>query len=149
MMFTIGRFLGPKVLAHPFVMKIFTPARRSRVEHIFARWGAYAVFMGRFAAGVRAWVFLTAGAMKVRTPMFFIFDSLAAIVSVPLFIWVGFKFGENLEAIKRAKILVGALAATVIVGYVAYSWWRRRREKAQVTAPVERTSSEPTSSSSP
>jgi membrane protein DedA with SNARE-associated domain len=139
-MFTIGRTIGPRVLAHPFVMRIFTPARRARVEHIFARWGAYAVFMGRFAAGVRAWVFLTAGAMKVRTGMFVIFDSLAAVLSVPLFIWVGFKFGENLEAIKRAKIIVGSLALVVIVAYLGYSWWRRKKDKAAVTPPVERTS---------
>ncbi len=141
-MFTIGRTVGPKVLAHPFVMRIFTPARRSRVEHIFARWGPYAVFMGRFAAGVRAWVFLTAGAMKVRPPMFFIFDSLAAIMSVPLFIYVGYKFGENLEAIKRAKILVAIIVGVALLSYVIYALVRRRRERAAVVPPTERTSTE-------
>jgi membrane protein DedA with SNARE-associated domain len=142
-MFTIGRTIGPRVLAHPFVMRIFTPARRGRVEHIFARWGAYAVFMGRFAAGVRAWVFLTAGAMKVRTPMFIVFDSLAAFMSVPLFIWVGYKFGENIDAIKRAKIIVGIIVGAAFLAYLGYTLWRRRKEK-RAAMHLERTASEST-----
>lgn len=128
-MFTIGRRLGTRLLDHPRLQSVFSPARRARVEALFTRWGAYAVFAGRFAAGVRAMVFMTAGAMRVRYGLFFVFDSLAALLSVPLFIWVGSKFGENLEAIKRAKLIVFGVAVGIMLIYFGYRLVKRRRER--------------------
>ena len=133
-MFTIGRKLGTRLLDHRRLQTIFSPARRARVEALFTRWGAYAVFAGRFAAGVRAMVFMTAGAMKVRYSLFLVFDSLAAMLSVPLFIWVGSKFGENLEAIKRAKLVVGGIALGVLLIYFGWRTWRRRKERLALAA---------------
>lgn len=133
-MFVIGRQLGTRLLDHPRLARLFTPARRARVEGIFTRWGAYAVFFGRFAAGVRAMVFLTAGAMRVRYLQFFVFDSLAAVLSVPLFIYVGFKFGENLEAIKRAKVTVAVVVAVLVALYGIYALYKRRRDKQAALA---------------
>jgi membrane protein DedA with SNARE-associated domain len=133
-MFTIGRRLGTRLLDHPRLARLFTPARRTRVEALFTRWGAYAVFAGRFAAGVRAMVFMTAGAMKVRYSLFLIFDSLAAMLSVPLFIWVGSKFGENLEAIKRAKLIVFGVCLGLLLIYLGYRLLRRRRDRLALEA---------------
>ena len=141
-MFTIGRKLGTRLLDHRRLQTIFSPARRARVEALFTRWGAYAVFAGRFAAGVRAMVFMTAGAMKVRYSLFLVFDSLAAMLSVPLFIWVGSKFGENLEAIKRAKLVVGGIALGVLLIYFGWRTWRRRKERLALAA-AESTNPQP------
>jgi membrane protein DedA with SNARE-associated domain len=51
-----------------------------------------------------------------------LYDGTAAIISVPLFVWLGFIFAENLEhlhkIIKTPKhgILIIIVAAVVIVG---------------------------------
>jgi membrane protein DedA with SNARE-associated domain len=140
-MFTIGRRLGTKLLDHKKLHRIFSPARRARVENLFSKWGAYAVFAGRFAAGVRAMVFMTAGAMKVRYSLFFVFDSLAAILSVPLFIWVGSKFGENLEAIKRAKLVVGGVVIGLVLLYTGYKLWKKRRDRQASLAQQQQAAS--------
>jgi membrane protein DedA with SNARE-associated domain len=134
-MFTIGRRLGTRLLDHPRLQRIFSAQRRTRVEALFTRWGAYAVFAGRFAAGVRSMVFMTAGAMKVRYSLFFIFDSLAALISVPLFIWVGAQFGENLEAIKKAKlVLLGVIGGLALI-YFGYRLYKARRKPAAEAGP--------------
>lgn len=128
-MYFLGRHFGHRLLDTRFGRFILPPARRTKVEAVFAKYGRWTVLGGRFAAGIRAAVFLTAGTMKVPYRVFFICDTIAALASVPLFIYLGFVFSQNLDAlfalIQRGKLYLLIAGGALAVGYLLYRRFRR------------------------
>lgn len=110
--------------------KLLSPERREKVQEYFDRYGSWAVFFGRFVAGVRGAVFLTAGLTHFPLKRFLILDGLAALVSVPIWIglgyWVGERWTEILDVVKSYQIYV---MSTVMV--FALLWWLLRRRKTR------------------
>lgn len=139
-MYFIGRKVGTRLLDSKRLHFFFPPKRRAKVEKVFQKWGAYAVLIGRFAAGVRAAVFLTAGAMKVPYRLFFVCDTIAAMASVPLFLWVGYKFSEHLDEVfgflKQAKLYLLAVGAVALLIYVIYRLIKKRSGGTKVSTDV-------------
>ena len=110
--------------------RILSPERREKVQSYFDRYGSWAVFLGRFVAGVRGAVFLTAGLTNFPMKRFLILDGLAALLSVPVWIgigyWVGERWTEILDTAKSYQLyLFGALS---VIGLV---WWIARRRKSE------------------
>jgi len=138
--FFAGRRIGSQIGNKPqgFFARIVTPAKRASVEGLFHRHGEKIVMAARFMPGVRAVTFFTAGSVRMKYSHFVLFDGLAALVSAPLFVYLGFRFGGDLEILidnvrrGQTRVVVGLVAA--IVAYVSYLVWKNRREKAQAAA---------------
>ena len=96
-LFTIGRKYGRRVFAWPGARRIFTPERVRKAEDKIQQNAKLICFTARFAPGLRAPVYLTAGVLKVPFRTFFFQDGLAALVSVPVWIWAGWYFHEEME----------------------------------------------------
>ena len=109
--------------------KVITPERQVKVQRSFDKWGAWAVFFGRFVAGVRAAVFLTAGMARFPVWKFLLLDFLAALVSVPVWIYIGLWAGDNWEYfLEQAKTYqIWVLVGLAVVGLITYLVVRRRR----------------------
>ena len=142
LIFLAGRRLGTKVGKEGggFFSRIVTPEKRKRVEGLFARNGEKIVMLARFMPGVRAVTYFTAGSAHMKYSRFIFFDGLAALVSAPVFVYLGYRFGGELETLinnvrkGQTRVLVGLGIAIGL--YVLYSMWRRRQEKAkQAAAP--------------
>ena len=99
--FTIGRVYGQKVKQLGPFKKIFTPKRDEKIMNWFAKYGDKVIFFARFAPGLRTPLFLTAGSYRVSYTKFLVLDGFAAIISVPVWIWVGYIFGANLELLEQ------------------------------------------------
>ncbi|MCA3014471.1 MAG: DedA family protein [Myxococcaceae bacterium] len=135
MIFFFGRRLGARVDARPsgFFARIVTPEKRARVEQLFKRHGEKIIIIARFLPGVRAVTYFTAGSVGMKWRRFALYDSLAALASAPVFVFLGFKFGgeldELIDAIKRGQrnVLI-ALVAVAAVGFLV-NRWRARRER--------------------
>lgn len=93
----LGSKYGYEIARHRVLRRVFTRKRLRRSQRFFQKHGSKAVFFGRFIAGVRAATFFISGMMKLRYSIFITLDSLAALLSVPLFVLIGFYFGENLD----------------------------------------------------
>ena len=109
--------------------RLLSPERREKVQSYFDRYGSWAVFLGRFVAGVRGAVFLTAGLTNFPIRRFIILDGLAALLSVPIWIgigyWVGERWTEILDTAKSYQLYVlFGLAISAVIYWVV----RRRRE---------------------
>ncbi len=76
--------------------------------------------------GVRAVAFFTAGSAGMPYARFICFDGLAALASAPAFVFLGFRFGRQLqhiiEILKRFQI---ATAIIIVVTVCAWVGWRR------------------------
>lgn len=79
--------------------KLLTPERKAQVTSYFERYGSWTVFFGRFIAGVRGAVFLTAGLTGFPLYRFILLDALAAFISVPVWIAIGYEVGKEWEKI--------------------------------------------------
>ncbi|MDB6169195.1 MAG: rane protein [Verrucomicrobia bacterium] len=138
MIFIAGRHLGTRLLASRWLQRILPAAKQIKVEAMMEKYGFMALFIGRFLPGLRAPLFFTAGSMKVGYLKFLFFDGLAALVSVPLFVWLGHwlwvRFSEDLEQLNEtlerthAYSLWFALAIVTAVASSAWLYTRRTRQ---------------------
>lgn len=141
--FFAGRRLGNRARAEHgrFLRRLLTPGRRAKVEELFARHGEKIVMAARFMPGVRAVTFFTAGSAGMPYAKFICFDGLAALASAPAFVFLGYRFGKQLqrliELLKRFQI---ATAVAILLGvfiWVGVQRWREARlaRAAQPVAP--------------
>jgi membrane protein DedA with SNARE-associated domain len=140
-LYTIGRVYGRKVLEAPFVRNILTPERVLIAEKKVLENSGFICFTARFLPGLRSPVFLMSGVLGVRPIVFYGLDGLAALISVPVWVLVGWWFGKNIdEAMAFAKsmqkyVIAGLVVA--IVGYITYRYWKKRRSKVAADSSVE------------
>src|SRR5688572_6544535 len=94
MAFFLGRFFGARILENRTFQRIFTPRKQLRVRAYFRKYGSKVIFIGRFLPGLRFSIFFSAGTLRLRPTVFFVYDSLAAILSVPFLVYLAWIFGE-------------------------------------------------------
>ncbi|MBF5040887.1 DedA family protein [Aggregicoccus sp. 17bor-14] len=138
LIFVAGRRLGTKVGRKPggFFARIVTPEKRAKVEGLFAKHGQKIVMIARFLPGVRAVTYFTAGSAGMAYTRFILWDGLAALASAPLFIWLGFHFGGELDLLidklKEGQTVV--LVGLAVVAVVTLVLSRRRAAAARAQA---------------
>ncbi|MBX7114421.1 MAG: DedA family protein [Myxococcaceae bacterium] len=142
MIFFAGRRIGGKVGRSPsgFFSKVVTSEKLARVEGLFRKHGEKIVMIARFMPGVRAVTYFTAGSVKMKYSHFIFFDGIAALLSAPVFVFLGYHFGDNLHAlishIKQGQKGVFIGLGALIVVFLVYRFWKKRREAATAPAPI-------------
>lgn len=142
LIFYAGRRIGSKVGTKPggFFARIVKPEKRARVEGLFKRHGEKIVMLARFMPGVRAVTYFTAGSVGMKYSHFVFFDSVAALGSAPIFVYLGYRFGGELDYLidQIRKGQRGVLAAMVVIGVVGYlvMRWRAKREAQKNAAAL-------------
>jgi membrane protein DedA with SNARE-associated domain len=140
LLFYFGRKLGLRIV-DPKVgdRTLFKPARVRRTRAYFRKFGSKIVFFARFVAGIRAVAFFMAGATGMRYGRFLLLDLLAAIVSVPVWILIGYGLGlyfgdeisDILRAMKDFKYVINAVVVMIVIVAVARFVYRYRKAKSQ------------------
>ncbi len=129
--FLLGHHYGARIMQWRFVARILTPARYAKVQEKFARYGNRMLFFARFLPGMRTTIYLTAGMThRVSFARFLLLDTLAAMISVPIWVYLGYFGADNHQWLMRWMhrgqtslwILVGIVIVVVLV-----VWWRHRR----------------------
>jgi len=141
--FFAGRHVGGWLLTSRWFQRIVSPDKQAKVAGFFHRYGPMGLFIGRFLPGLRAPIFFTAGSMKVPFWKMLLFDGVAALISVPVFVWLGHwlwaKFQDDLEQFNRtlsksqgyalwAGIVIVAASVTVVF------LWRRGRKNRKIAS---------------
>jgi membrane protein DedA with SNARE-associated domain len=135
-MFALGRRFGRNVGSKPptgFFSRIATPAARARVEGLFKKHGEKIVMVARFLPGIRTVTYFTAGSVGMKYVRFIVYDSIAALASAPIFVVLGYRYGEDIESLLtriasgERNVMLGLLA--IILSVVLFGRWRSRREK--------------------
>jgi membrane protein DedA with SNARE-associated domain len=121
LMYALGRMFGERVFKWKIVAYFFTEKRLNRIRYFYERYGKRTVFIARFTPGLRSWVYIFAGTVKMRLGYFILMDFFAAIISVPLFIWIGYYFNNEIDKIAiilvevKEWIFVGILTVILII----------------------------------
>lgn len=137
--FLAGRYFGGRMRTSRWFQRYFSEKKQAKVEALFDRYHSWVLFVGRFLPGLRAPIFFTAGSTKVTFWKFFFFDGLAALISVPFFVWLGHtlwaKFKDDIVQLDRALgrtqtyTMVVASVLLVIVVWVVVRKIRESRHK--------------------
>lgn len=133
-MFLMGRHYGTRILKLRFVARLLTPERYAKVQEKFSRYGNRLLFVARFLPGMRTAVYITAGTThRVSFLRFFLLDFSAALISVPIWVYLGY-FGANNHEWLATWVHRGQASLWIALGVaavVAAAWWfRRRKHKA-------------------
>ncbi len=129
--FLLGHHYGARILQWRFVARVLTPSRYAKVQKKFEQYGNRMLFFARFLPGMRTTIYLTAGTThRVSFLRFLLIDTLAALISVPFWVYLGYFGADNhewlMKWVSRGQsslwMLVGLLVLTVLV-----LWWRHRR----------------------
>ena len=129
--YSAGRIMGGRVRQTWLFRLVLSPKRDVKVQKIFEKYGDKVVFVGRFMPGLRMPIFTMAGVYKVSVTKFFGLDGLAALISVPVWIYLGYVFGENLELLHdKMRSVQGVVFSLLLLGGLGIWLWIRNRRKA-------------------
>jgi membrane protein DedA with SNARE-associated domain len=134
-MFLLGHHYGAHMLQWRLIAWLMPPKRYASVQEKFERYGNRLMFFARFLPGMRTAVYITAGSThRVSFLRFLLLDGLAALISVPLWVYLGYFGADNHEWlvkwIRRGQSslwVLGGLVVLVLLGL----WWRHHRRKQQ------------------
>ena len=117
-MFLLGYFFGHRVLKIKLVSKVLTAQRFKFVQEKFRKYGVWLIFFARFMPGLRAPTFVVAGITKrVSYLRFLLTDGFAAIISVPVWVYLGF-WGTHQSRDISQYIQKGQLGILIIIAVV-------------------------------
>jgi membrane protein DedA with SNARE-associated domain len=132
-MFLLGHHYGARMLKWRWVARVLTPERYQVVQHKFARYGNRVLFVARFLPGMRTTIYVTAGTTRqVSLLRFLLIDAAAALISVPVWVYLGF-FGADNHVWLMTWMRRGQNSAWLLFGMVllclGWLWWRYRRRR--------------------
>lgn len=115
--FWLGRRYGLAALRVHWVARMVHPERFARLQRRFEEHGNWATFVCRFFAGVRIPGYFVAGMMGMSYPRFVLLDALGVLISVPISIFLGQLFADQMDTLhaklKDFHLLVAFLAISL------------------------------------
>ena len=127
-LFFLGRYMGPRVFQLPLLKTLITEKRMKKAQKKILANSKFICFVARFLPGLRAPIYLSSGVMGVKPIIFLSLDGFAALISVPLWVyvgwWAGEQWDENLKIIKQMQVYLLAGVVLLIVGYFLFRKYR-------------------------
>jgi membrane protein DedA with SNARE-associated domain len=130
-MFSMGKKYGLKLLNFKLFSKLITQARLEKAQKFILDHGKKTIFLARFLPGLRSAVFFSCGTLKLRFFTFFSIDSIAALLSAPVFTLLGYYFGDEIDLlityVKRVDRVVIIVMIAVFLGvYIMKKYYTKR-----------------------
>ena len=120
--FMIGKKTGDSILNHRFLSKFIKPFHIRKAKAVIEKYHDRIFFLARFFPGFRSAIFYTGGALKTKFLKFFLYDSLAALISVPALVLGSYFGGEYIDQVleiakqvQTVLILIGILIIIYVV----------------------------------
>lgn len=125
-MFLAGRLFGYRIQRIKMFRRILSPRRFSHIQRKFKQYGLSLLFVARFLPGLRSPIFLVAGmSRRISYLTFILMDGFAALISVPVWVYLGYFFADNLDLLMEyvkdvQKMIYLALGLVILVVLVIY-----------------------------
>lgn len=129
--FALGRRLGRGWLERHGRWVLLTPPRLVRMDAFFDRFGAPAVGLARFVAGVRVVAAFAAGTSRMRWGTFLLFNVLGAVAWAVAVGLVGAALGHGYTAVAATGGRVGVVVVLAVLVLVGGAWLVRRAVRAR------------------
>jgi membrane protein DedA with SNARE-associated domain len=132
-MFSLGYLYGDRITRLRLLSRVLTPARYQMVQEKFSKYGTWVLFSARFMPGIRSSIFIIAGITRqVSFLRFIATDGAAAMISVPLWVYLGFwgahQRDQLVHWINTGKMSFLVLLAVVAVVFLLVFFIKRKRQ---------------------
>ncbi|NPA06023.1 MAG: DedA family protein [Chloroflexi bacterium] len=128
----IGHRIGLRLFysQNPFLRRLLKEEYLHKTQEFYAKYGGFAVVLGRFVPIVRTFVPFVAGLGTMDYGKFLYYNVMGAIAWVGLFLFLGYFFG-NIPIIKENfhYAVMGIILVSVLP--MAWEWWKARRAAAR------------------
>lgn len=137
-LFNMGRWYGMRILEHRHLRWVAKPWLLARAQALYDGHGAKILFAARFMPGFRGVVFLNAGIFRVPYWKFLAFDGGAALISVPVWVWAGYKFSAHIHRLlgeaRIASIVTGGVLVAALVLWGVWEHHHLQKKRRQLEA---------------
>lgn len=135
--YNIGRYSGQKIFGTKFGKRILSHGWYEKILKSFHAHGKFVLFAARFMPGLRTPIYLSAGITKfVGIPAFFLIDGFAALISVPVWNYLGYYSASNRELlikwIRETKIAIFIIMAVLLALYIIMKIIRSKIVKTKI-----------------
>ena len=128
-----GKRGGRPFLEHHGRWVHLNEAKLDRAERWFARWGDWAVFLGRITPVVRSFVSIPAGVFRAPLGRYTLLTLIGSAIWCFGLAGIGWWFGSNWEEFHHAFRYVDYLIIVFVVAGLGYLAWRlRERRRARL-----------------
>ncbi|MBN22480.1 MAG: SNARE associated protein [Bdellovibrionaceae bacterium] len=132
MIFYLGSKYGVRLTENKKFHKIIPPAKFEKMSESLRVRGNRLIFFARFMPGFRAAAFFSAGTLGLPYRVFFLFDGVAALISVPSIIYSVYYFGDQVDRVIR--IIQGiehGIAGAIFLGILFFvmKWMIKKRKR--------------------
>lgn len=132
LIFMLGRWYGERILQFKPIARLLNPKRYAQVQQKFDKYGNRVLFIARFLPGLRTPIFLTAGMSgKVSFWQWLMMDGFAALISVPIWVYLGDYGAENkdwlMQQVHRFQHILFAIIGCGMV-FLVWWWWNKRQK---------------------
>lgn len=132
LIFTLGTVFGKRIKKFPFIAKLLNKKRFGLIKQKSAQYGHWILFIARFLPGLRAAIFCTAGiSHHVKLWKFLLIDGIAAIISVPIWVYLGIYGAKNFDQLVKwiHRGQIGMWVLVVLVGFlgVIVVWYEYKK----------------------
>lgn len=133
--YLVGRRFGPAITRRLDGHLGVTDDRLAQTRRVFARWGMWAVAVGRMIPVVRFLVVLLAGDMGLPYRRFIVADFIGIVVWLGVHFSLGYALGTGVDALGGTHdllVIVAGVSILGVVGVLVAHWlWRRHAASAR------------------
>jgi membrane protein DedA with SNARE-associated domain len=134
--FQVGRSIGRRIDGRAARRGGLSAARLARFEAAYRRWGGWLLVVNRFMPGVRAIIFLAAGATGIPLRKVLVLGAVSAAAWNVVLLAAGALVAKNLDDLvelvdRYTRAASIALAVAAAAGVVVLLWRRRRARGAE------------------
>lgn len=136
LLFVLARRLGAAAYERPLFRRLLPAKRRLRFEAAYQRHGGKLVFFARHLVGVRAATFALAGIHGMPLRRFLLWDGLAACLSVPVIVGLGYLGALHIDRVRSdiATVQHYIAAAVLLMALGGLSWLGVRKRRARLSS---------------
>lgn len=131
-MYWLGRIYGVKILRFKPVRRVINLKRLRMVRQKFEQYGNRVLFTARFLPGLRAPIYTISGiTRRVSYTRFVLIDFFAAVISVPIWVYLGY-YGANNREWLMAQVKTGQNGIFIAIGLLAlfllFKWYKAKKQ---------------------
>ena len=131
-MFTLGRYLGPRVTRLPGLKHIITPQNYAKIQEKARKHGDKILFIARFLPGLRAPIFIISGiSHKVSLLKFVMMDGSAALISVPIWVYLGYfcayDIDDVIKYVRKGETFILTGIGLAVVAFLIIKFLKKKK----------------------
>jgi membrane protein DedA with SNARE-associated domain len=131
--YRIGWMTGPTLFRKKWFRRHISTKRLETMRSNLHKRTMLTILVARHLFYIRTATFLMCGAVRISFTRFLIMDAIAALITAPLMMGIGFVFAHNYESIVRwvRDLKFALLAMGVLVAIAVYRHYRRSKDEPQ------------------